>query len=214
MLSTRYAIPVSILLTLALIPTTIHSYINTTINDGKSVHNIAVTLNNFSSTPAKRNTQWGMDIFGSVDWFERNYQDEKYNTARLFTARAYDHKRLYHHPELALSYGHNLEKSERLSLAGDSDIPVFVLKNKEDSILVAYALLYNDEFIKDPINHQFSESMRLLVSARKPMTLFYASQSGLPPNTQFEQSAVASVLALAIQNFQSQTIAKLNDPEH
>jgi len=206
MISTRYAIPVIILLVLALIPTTIHSYLNTTVNDGKSVHNIAAKLNDFSSTPATRNTQWGMDIFGSVDWFERDYKDDQYNKVRLFTARAYDHKRLYHHPELALSYGYTLDKNEQITLANNSDIPVFVLKNNENSILVAYVLLYNNEFIKKPINHQFSESMRLFVSARKPMTLFYASQTGLSANTQFEKSAVAEVLASAIQSFQSQTI--------
>ena len=87
MISTRYAISVILLLVLALIPTIIHSYIDATIDDGKSVNNIALTLNNFTSVPTKRNAQWGMDIFGSNDWFERDYQDEQYNAFLLFVAR-------------------------------------------------------------------------------------------------------------------------------
>lgn len=204
MISTRYAIPVIILLALALMPTVLHSYIGAKVNDGQSVNNIAFTLNNFTSVPAKRNTRWGMDIFGSDDWFERNYQDKQYHKVRLFTARAYDHKRLYHHPELALSYGHSLNKQDITHLPGYPEIPVYRLRNDDNSMLIAYVLLYDAEFVKDPISHQLGESMRLLVSPRKPMTLFYASQSGLPPNTQFSQSAVASVLTLAIQSFQSQ----------
>lgn len=202
MISSRYAIPVIILLALALVPTTIHSYIDAKVNDGKSINDVALTLENFTSTPANRNSRWGMDIFGSEDWFERDYRDKQHHKVRLFAARAYDHKRLYHHPELALSYGRSLSDNDILHLPGHPDIPVFILWNNERSILVAYVLLYNDEFIADPINHQLSESMRLLVSSRKPMTLFYASQTMAPGDTEFSQSAAASLLSLAIQNFQ------------
>jgi len=201
MTSSRYAIPVIILLVLALIPTILHSYIDAKINDGKSVNDIAKTLNDFTSIPANRNTRWGMDIFGSEDWFERDYQDKQYNNVRLFAARAYDHKRLYHHPELALSYGHNLDKKSIQNLPDHTDIPVFVLNSDNNSMLVAYVLLYDDEFIKSPIDHQLGESMRLLANPRKPMTLLYASQSELASNNQFSQSAVASILSLAIQNY-------------
>lgn len=204
MISTRYAIPVCILLALALIPTIIHSYIDAKLNDGKSVNNIAITLNNFTSVPAKRNASWGIDIFSSTDWFERVYHDKQYHKVRLFTARSYDHKRLYHHPELALSYGHSLSKRGILNISNSPEIPVHLLSNDDNSMLAAYVLLYNGEFVSDPISHQLGDSMRLLVNARKPMTLFYASQSNLPFNTQFEQSDLASLLSLAIQSFQSQ----------
>jgi len=207
MISTRYAIPVIILLALALIPTTIHSYIGATVNDGKSVQNIPLTLSNFTSTPAKRNAQWGEDIFGSTDWFERNYQDNQHTNVRLFVARAYDHKRLYHHPELALSYAQNLGKKEILQLPGHPEIPVHVLSKEDHSMRVAYVLLYDGQFIKNPITHQISTSLNLLVNARKPMTLFYASQSGPSANTTFDQSAVADLLSQAINSFQTQTKA-------
>ena len=207
MISTRYTTLVIILLALALIPTTIHSYIGATINDGKSAQNIPLTLNNFTSTPAKRNTQWGEDIFGSTDWFERNYQDNQHTKVRLFVARAYDHKRLYHHPELALSYAQNLGKKEILQLPGHPEIPVHVLNKEDHSMRVAYILLYDEQFIKDPITHQISTSLNLLVNARKPMTIFYASQSGPSANIEFDQSAVADLLSQAIESFQAQTKA-------
>ncbi len=203
-MSSRYAIPVIILLALALIPTTIHSYIDAKVNDGKSVNDIALILENFSSTPANRNSRWGMDVFGSEDWFERDYQDKQNNKVRLFTARAYDHKRLYHHPELALSYGHSLDNNDILHLPDYPEIPVVVLRGDDKAMIVAYVLLYDGEFVADPINHQLGESIRLLANSRKPMTLFYASQSAVPNDTEFNQSAVAALLSLAIQNFQSQ----------
>jgi len=212
MISTRYAILVIILLSLALIPTTIHSYIGATVNDGKSAQNIPLTLNNFTSTPAKRNPQWGEDIFGSIDWFERNYQDSHHTNVRLFVARAYDHKRLYHHPELALSYAQNLGKKEILQLPGHPEIAVHVMSKEDHSMRVAYVLLYDEQFIKNPITHQISTSLNLLVNARKPMTIFYASQSGPTASTKFDQSAVADLLSQAINSFQAQTktISKVN----
>ncbi|SHE23220.1 exosortase-associated EpsI family protein [methanotrophic endosymbiont of Bathymodiolus puteoserpentis (Logatchev)] len=212
MISTRYVIPVIILLALALIPTIIHSYIGATDHDGKSVQNIPFTLNNFTSTPAKRNAQWGEDMFGSTDWFERNYQNRQHTNIRLFVARAYDHKRLYHHPELALSYAQNLGKKEILQLPKHPEIPVHVFNKEDHSMRVAYVLLYDGQFIQNPIAHQISTSLNLLVNARKPMTIFYASQSGSSANTTFDQSAIADLLSQAIKSFQAQTKAISLEP--
>ena len=204
MISSRYAIPVIILLVVALIPTIIHSYIGATVIDGKSVHAIPGIFKNFTSKPSKRNAQWGKDIFDSEDWFERDYFDTQRTKVRLFVARSYDHKRLYHHPELALSYGQSLTGKSISNLPGHPEIPVYILSNDDKSKLIAYTLLYDNEFIKNPIMHQLSDSARLLLNARKPMTLFYASQSGPPSKTQFEKSSTASLLLLAIQSFRSQ----------
>lgn len=204
MISTRYAVPTLIALALALVPTLLHSYIGAKHNDGKSTHNIATTLGDFSSSPSRRNKQWGKNIYGSDDWFERIYRGRDEGPIRLFVARSYDQKRLYHHPELALSYAQNFTKNSISTLPKYPEIPVYLLSNDDHSMIVAYILMYDGSFIESPIKHQFSESLRLLVSARKPMTLFYASQSGLAPGTIFSQSASASILSLAIQSFQSQ----------
>jgi len=204
MISSRYAMLVIILLIIALIPTVIHSYIGATAIDGKSVQSIPSIFNNFTSTPSKRNAQWGKDIFDSEDWFERDYFDTQRTKIRLFVARSYDHKRLYHHPELALSYGQNLTKKSIVNITEHPEIFVHLLSNDNSSNLIAYVLLHDKQFIENPVIHQLSDSTRLLINARKPMTLFYASiQSS---NGQFKHSAIEQLLLLAIESFSSQQI--------
>jgi len=205
MISTRYALPVIILLLLALVPTVIHSYLGATTDDGKSVHKISKHLGDFISMPSTRNKQWGKEIFESYDWFERNYRNSDFKKARLFVARSFNHKKLYHHPELALSYAINLSQHKIEKLPGQNDIPIHILSNDNHSIVIIYALEYDNRFIKNPITHQLAESIRLLVNPRKPMTLFYASQTGLPSNLPIEQSAAMTLLSLAIQNFNKQS---------
>jgi hypothetical protein len=208
MISTRYLIPIIIITTLALVPTIIHNYIGATTVDGKSVANIATTLNNFNSRPSNRNKAWGMDIFGSEDWFERDYLNEHYEKVRLFAARSYDHKRLYHHAELALSYGHSLTSLGVIYVPGSPDMPIHILKKDNNPILVAYALLYNDTLIANPIAHQISDSIRLLFNPSKPMTLLYASQSAPYDINHLEKSNAVSLLIAAIHSFQTQVVNK------
>lgn len=204
MISSRYAVTTIIFLLIALIPTLLHSYIGATFNDGRSVHAISTTLSHFNSSPARRNKHWGKDTFGSDDWFERIYLSDQTGGVRLFAARSYDQKRLYHHPELALSYGKNLPEKSITTLPGHPEISVHLLNTSDNSTQVAYVLIYDESFIKSPLKHQLSESLRLLVTARKPMTLFYASETRPSPDTHFSQSASATVLSLAIKSFQAQ----------
>ena len=204
MLTTRFAIPVCILLTLALIPTVLHSYLDKKAADGKYAKKTPITFNSFNSLASKKNNSWGMDLFGTSDWVERIYQDQQYRRVRLFTGRSYDHKRLYHHPELALSYGQNLTKRGIVNLKEIPDIPIHLFNSDDNTTRVAYVLLYNGEFIANPILHQLTDSLRLLISTRKPMTLIYASQSNIPANLPFRQTAMAKLLPLAIHAWQAQ----------
>ena len=59
MTSARYALPVAIVLMLAIIPTVIHSYLGLKTDDGLSVKNIKSELDNFNSEPTKRQPGWG-----------------------------------------------------------------------------------------------------------------------------------------------------------
>ncbi len=204
MISSRYAIPVIILLIISLVPTIIHSYVGATVKDGKSTQAIPRKFNNFTSMPSKRNSQWGKDIFDSEDWFERDYYDTQRTKVRLFVARSYNHKRLYHHPELALSYGQNLTEKSILAIDEHPDMPIYILTNDDKSKLIVYTLLYDNELIEDPIMHQLNDSARLLVNARKPMTIFYASQSMPSVHTQLKNSPAVSLLLLAVKSFRSQ----------
>jgi hypothetical protein len=204
MISSRYANAVALLLALALVPTVIHSYLGLRLDDGLATEHISRQLHGYASVPANRNSRWGEDVFDSEDWIERTYKKAGSQDIRLFVARSYDHKRLYHHPELALSYGKVLKSDGIVVLSGRLEIPVRLLRGEADSELVAYTLLYGDEFVEDPIAHQISDSFYLLTSARKPMTLFYTSARMRSSMQKFDESAVASVLRAAIESFVDQ----------
>jgi hypothetical protein len=204
MISARYALPVSLVLMLALIPTVIHSYLGLKTDDGLSVKKIKPELGNYNSEPTNRQPGWGEETFGSVDWIERAYTDEQGKTLRLFVGRSYDHKRLYHHPELALSYAKDLRSEGRIRLHGQPEIPVNLLRNEMRPNMAAFALLYDGKFIDNPISHQIRDSLKQLISARKPMTLFYIADDNAPKNTAFIQSPAASLLNKAIKDFMGQ----------
>ena len=74
MISSRYSLPVVLLLILALLPTIIHSYLGSEYDDGKSVHSIPTVLAGFSSEPYLRHKDpWVKSQYGSEDWIERIY---------------------------------------------------------------------------------------------------------------------------------------------
>lgn len=204
MISARYALPVSLVLMLALIPTVIHSYLGLETDDGLSAKKIKFELGNFNSEPTNRQPGWGEETFGSVDWIERAYTDEQGKTLRLFVGRSYDHKRLYHHPELALSYAKDLRSEGQIHLSGQPEIPVNLLHNDMRPNMAAFVLLYDGKFIDNPISHQIRDSLKQLISARKPMTLFYIADDNAPKNTTFLQSPAASLLNKAIKDFMAQ----------
>ena len=204
MTSARYALPVIFILMLALIPTVIHSYLGMKTDDGLSVKNIKSVQDNFNSTPTNRQPGWGEETFGSEDWFERIYTDEQGKSLRLFVGRSYDHKRLYHHPELALSYAKDLRSEGQIRLPGQPEIPVNLLRNNTQPNMAAFVLLYDGKFIDNPISHQIRDSLKQLISARKPMTLFYIVDDNAPKNTAFIQSPAASLLNNVIKDFMAQ----------
>ena len=72
MFSHRYALPVVLLLAVALVPTVIHSYMQARNDDGRSAKDIPTTLAGIKSKPYTRhNDAWVMDMFASDDWIER-----------------------------------------------------------------------------------------------------------------------------------------------
>ncbi|WP_394754011.1 hypothetical protein [Crenothrix sp.] len=204
MIASRYATPVAVLLSLALIPTVIHSYLKLAVDNSASTKAIRADLGEFISVPTRRNLNWGTHTFGCTDWFERTYKDKQGNTARLFVGRAYDHKRLYHHPELALSYAGDLRANGKILLSASQSVPLNLLHHNTRSNIAAYALFFNGQFIDDPVAHQIKNSMSLLVSPEKPMTLFYISEDNLENQTVFEKTLSAKVLKEAIKSFLAQ----------
>ena len=204
MISSRYALPVILLLTLALLPTIIHSYLGSEYDDGKSVQSISTVLAGFSSEPYLRhNDSWVKSIFDSDDWIERIYKNDKGEKIRLFVARSYDHKRLYHHPELGLSRGSNFNKGVVYILPGETEIPVFLLRDSRGHRVAAYVLLYEEKFIKEPVSHQIKEALSQFFLPRKAMTLFYVSNVTSSVFNKFNETSTASILVAAIKSFNS-----------
>ena len=202
MISSRYVLPVIFLLVLALVPTVLHNYLSPVYDDGKSVHTIAPVLSGFSSKPFLRhNDQWVKTLYDSQDWIERIYTNSNGEEVRLFAARSYNYKRLYHHPELALSHGLDLKENGIVMIPGTPDIPAQLLRSSNGYGSVAYVLLYEDKLVKDPVSHQFTEVLTQLISPRKVMTLFYVSDATSLADDEYYKSSSASILAAAIQSF-------------
>lgn len=203
MISHRFAPITAALLTLALVPTVIHSYRGLTIEDGLSVTSIPEVLAGAPSKPTDRKSRWAETHLASTDWIERTYRVEG-KDVRLFAARSYDPKRLYHHPELAVLRGTETVPAGRSVLPGRPDVPVHLLQTSRDGRRgrAAYALLYDGEYVENPLIFQVRTGVELLVGGRKAMTLIMASDlAGL--EGELDTSPAVRVLAAAIDAFEA-----------
>lgn len=206
MISSRYTPSIVLLLLLALVPTIIHSYLKAKTDDRIVIKSILPDVKGYTSEPFTRhNAEWVKSMFDSEDWIERIYHPKDGKKIRLFITRSYNHKRLYHHPELGLSHGNDLKKEGIVFLGEERSIPVHLLRNSSGLGLVAYALLYDGQFIDNPVSHQLQDSLRQLVSASRPMTLFYVSDITTPASVDFSQTSAALVLKTAIAGFNLET---------
>lgn len=207
MISSRYAGVVALLLMLALVPTAIHSYWGVTATDGLTTRAIESALAGAPSTPTARKPAWVLNNLDSVDWTERVYKVNGEDVT-LFAGRSYDAKRLYHHPELALMRGTETAAAGVMRTSARPDVPLHVLRTARDgrSGVAVYALLYEGRFVDNPIAFQVRAAAELLVSGRKPMTLFLASDlSGNP--SQIDQAPATRTLLAAIASFEAQAPA-------
>ena len=208
MISPRYAVPVAVLLGLALVPTVIHSYRGATRDDGLRAGAIADTLDGSASTPTERRSAWVQKNFDTGDWIERTYVVDG-TAVTLFVARGYDAKRFYHHPELAVLRGTQAVAAGVTRTRAHPDIPIHVLETeqKDRRGIAVYALRYDDRYIDNPLLFQLRTSLELLVSGRKPLTLFMASALAGSRDTLDEAPAVRLLLA-AIDSFELQKVGQ------
>ena len=124
--------------------------------------------------------------------------------ALLFIARSFDLKRLYHHPEIGLLRGSDFDRKEIIKIASMPGIPIHFLREHSGTGVAAYALLFDGEFVDNPIAMQLKTSLEMLFSASKPLTLFFVYDSMLQRDSGFEASPAAPVLAEAINRFSLQ----------
>ena len=207
MISPRFAVPVAALLALALVPTVIHSYRGTTVEDGLTTAAVPAVLDGMPSSPTPRRPGWVREEFESTDWFERVYRHNGVDVT-VFAARSYDAKRLYHHPELALLRAMDTVPIGTTRLDSRPDVPLHVLTmNREGRAGIAvYALLSEGGFIDNPIAFQLRTSAGLLVSGRKPLTLLMASAAA-GSKDDIGRAPATQVLFSVIDAFMAQTPA-------
>ena len=204
MISHRYALPVILLLSLALVPTVIHSYLESVVNDGFTADAIDRDLDGWRSVQSGRKAAWVKETFDTEDWIERRYQDPNGKSVLLFVARSYDLKRLYHHPEIGLLRGVDLISTGSQRLSANTDVIIHTFRRRVGDGVAVYALLYEENFIENPVVMQLKTSFELLFSPRKPMTLFLVYEEDVPGLAKFESSDAATILLAAIKSFLSQ----------
>ena len=203
MISTRYVVPLCVLLVLALVPTVIHSYFDDRFDDGRRAAAVSERMAGYYSSPTGRNATWGRRRFGSDDWVERSYVKSG-DEVKLTIVRSFDPKSVYHHPELAISDHTQFTDLATRRFASRPDVPVFILKPGAGGAASGlYALHYDNGFVEKPILFQLRLAGELLFSRRKPMTLF-ALDPVAPADADVEASGAAQVLFAAIDSFLAQ----------
>jgi hypothetical protein len=203
MFSSRFAPVVLVLLALAAVPTVIHSYRDSRVADGRTTAAIPARLAGDAGVATKRRASWGEDRLSSSDWFERRYAGPP--DVKLAVARSFDAKKLYHHPELAIDYGPGYMPATTVRLPQRPDVPVHLLRSSQGQgrRVALYTLLYDGQYIENPIAFQLRASFRALFSARRPMTIFFAAQD-LAEGGKVESSRAATLLLAAMTEFERQ----------
>lgn len=151
-----------------------------------------------------RKAEWVKEIFATDDWIERDYDVPGHDEIRLFVVRSFDIKRVYHHPELAVLYGIEFRRNHEIVSTGRLAAPTRILRTSANKGVAAYVLLYEDRFVRNPILFQLLNSLEILFSPRKQMTLFLVYDKQLQGNAEFSSSPASQILSGAIDSFVSQ----------
>lgn len=208
MIATRYTALLCAVLSVAVVPTVIHSYRGLTVDDGRTTAAIPETLAGMRGQPTGRKASWATETLRSHDFIERRYQAGA-GEVQLLVARSFDAKRLYHHPELAVLRGTTTTPVGTATLPGRPDAPVHVLTTSRSGRtgVAVYALLYEGTFVERPVLFQLRMSAALLASGRRPMTLFMASDLSGSKDRLADAPSV-KVLEAAIAAFETQNAAR------
>ncbi|BCS33177.2 hypothetical protein TBR22_A24040 [Luteitalea sp. TBR-22] len=174
MLSARYATPVLVLLALALVPTVVNSYVGRKIVESPALRDaLPEVLDGTASMPTDRRATTIKKEFDSEDWVEREFVDARGSRSVVLAVRSYDMKRLYHHPELAVSEtDYERESVERVD-GKHGPLDVHVLRSGGGSTVAAYALLFKGRTIGNPYLFQLTKAPELLLLGQRPLTLVF-----------------------------------------
>ena len=194
-ISARYATPVLIALALALVPTVVNSYIGRAVTEAPGLREaLPDVLDGITSTPTSRKATTIKREFASEDWVEREFVDASGKRRVVLAVRSYDMKRLYHHPELAVSeVDYEREVHERVDGPG-GPLDVHVLRAGDGDNVAAYALLFKGQTIANPYLFQVMQAPELLVFGQRPLTLVFVEAPDAP-RQEGEAAAVRMLVA-------------------
>jgi hypothetical protein len=198
-ISRRFLPVVCALIAVSLVPTLIHSYFESTVQDGLTTATIPLSLAGYDGRPSGRSSSWGERRFDSGDWTERIYRSGG-DEVTLTVVRSYDAKSVYHHPELAVADGPAYLRTELRTFAQGPEIPVRVLYGDTGTV-VMYALHYADGFVQDPIRFQLRTAGELLFSGRRAMTLFFLNDEEIATGAAIESLPSLELFFTAIDRF-------------
>jgi hypothetical protein len=201
-LSARYATPTLVVLALALIPTIVSSYVRPMVVEHPRLSEALPTvLDGRQSTPTSRRASIIKKEFDTDDWVERQYVRPGDAPVKVLAVRSYDMKRLYHHPELAVTEADYAaaQVAEVPTARGPLDVHVLVGTNGDG--MAAYALLYRTRTVSNPLLFQLTVAPELLLTGRRPLTLVFAEDSAYraSPGSDLAQSSAVQAVTRAVQ---------------
>ena len=142
----------------------------------------------------------------------RDFVERKYRVGALeleiFAARTYDGKKLFHFPELALTYGRSATAERREELdVDDLSVPVRVLEFRKANVVrrSASALFYGRRPVRDPMLFLFRTLPALFVGQREPMTLIYVQGEAHPDDEAALAQELEELLARSAAAFLNQS---------
>lgn len=172
MISRRYAVPLLVVLAVALLPTVQHGYLGYTAVAAKvTQERLPQAIAGVTGAPKVRTGGWMTSTYAADSWAERTYAPAGQGQVSLFVARGFDLKKLYHHPELGVLRGNSFHPLRTADVDGQ---PVHVLQNVAAGDSAVYALIYEDQWVGNPYLLQASSAFTSLWTGRRPLTLVFA----------------------------------------
>jgi hypothetical protein len=202
-LSARYATPTIVVLALALVPTVVNVYVGRKVVEGPPlIEALPSVLAGQTSQPTTRKATTIRREFASDDWVERVYAKGIGPGVKVLAVRSYDMKRLYHHPELAISEANYGTAEVHEVPAAEGPLAVHVLHGEKGGT-AAYALLYKGSTIANPYFFQLRVAPELLLLGQRPLTLVFAEDPSADTSLSANQSPVVRTLVEAMASLRS-----------
>lgn len=200
-LSRRYLLPLSACLFAALVPVTIHSYLNFDRDDCADASALFVT----HAADPKRNAL-GREQFQSFQMSDGNFIKDGVQFD-YSVVRSYDPKRLYHRPENTLVRHDAIVERRGIDWvqtpSGELPIHRAYYDNTNRTIVVSYLLVFRSAPVANPYWPHVSAAPIEVFTGRRPMTLFFIKAEAWPGATHEAEKAEREWLVSAWQAYRN-----------